>query len=608
MTILRRTFMALLAGGFAACASSRREADDGERLERLLADSDEAYLARNPIDALFRGDYRFAAQHGNWLTDAYVEAERSAAVDELKRLAAIDRDKLDATIRLACDCFRWQREITLRSLAPDLAPFRLCLEPDHFDGWHLFFPELSSGRSVAPYASVKDYENGLSRIDGFVGWLGTARERLREGAARGIVHPRLVAEHLVNQFDGLATQGLENSPFYEPIRRWPSAVPPAARERLATAYAAAIGGSLSPAFAAMRDFLKHEYLPRTRSSIGMSALPGGEGWYRHLIAEHTTTGLTPEQIHAMGLGDMVRIRQGMQQVMSMVSFDGTLPQFLQHLRTDARFRPVSANALADGYRTIGLRVNEALPRLFRHQPRTPLEIRPTPEHQAPTDAGARYQPGTPDGSSPGIFYFNTHNLASRSTFDMETLYLHEAVPGHHFQNMLAAENRTLPAMLRFGGNTAYAEGWALYAESLGPELGLFTDPFQRFGSYDDEMLRAMRLVVDTGIHAMGWTREQAIEFMLSHSAMSRGDATAEVERYIAVPAQALAYKVGQITITRLRREAEAALGARFDVRDFHEQVLMTGALPLTVLEAKIDGWVAGHSEPSRASAKPSLAQ
>jgi uncharacterized protein (DUF885 family) len=284
----------------------------------------------------------------------------------------------------------------------------------------------------------------------------------------------------------------------------------------------------------------------------------------------------------------------MDAVRRQVGFQGDLPAFFEHIRTDPRFKPASAEALAEGYRAIGRRVEAAIPRLFRTTPRSALEIRPVPAFLERNQAGAYYQQGTPDGTRPGVFYFNTYDLPSRTTPGMETLYLHEAVPGHHFQISLAQENEPLPNFMRFGGNTAFVEGWALYAESLGDELGLFTDPYQNYGRLDDEMLRAMRLVVDTGIHAMGWSRDQAIQYMLANSAMGRTDATSEVERYIAIPGQALAYKIGQLKIRELRTRAERALGDRFDIRDFHEQVLGTGALPLTVLERKIDDWIASR--------------
>jgi uncharacterized protein (DUF885 family) len=281
----------------------------------------------------------------------------------------------------------------------------------------------------------------------------------------------------------------------------------------------------------------------------------------------------------------------MEEVKTRVGFKGTLPEFFNFIRTDPQFKPKSKEDLTERYYAVGKRVDGTVGNLFSTLPKAKLEIRPVPAFREKNDAGGSYQQGTPDGSRPGVFYFNTSDLPSRTTPGIETLYLHEAVPGHHFQISLAQENESLPPFQRFGGNTAFVEGWALYAESLGPELGMFKDPYQLQGRYDDEMLRAMRLVVDTGLHSKGWTRDQAIQYMLDHSAMGKTDATAEVERYIAIPSQALAYKVGQLTISRLRAKAEKALGPKFDVRDFHAQVLMSGALPMAVLEQKIDDWI-----------------
>jgi uncharacterized protein (DUF885 family) len=279
-------------------------------------------------------------------------------------------------------------------------------------------------------------------------------------------------------------------------------------------------------------------------------------------------------------------------VQRQVGFKGSLPEFFEFIRTDPQFKFATKEAMRDAYYDVGKRVDAAVPALFNTIPKSKLEIRPVPAFKEKTDAAGSYQSGTPDGVRPGVFYFNSYDLPSRTTPGTETLYLHEGIPGHHFQISLAQENTSLPAFQRFGGNTAFVEGWALYAESLGPELGMFKDPYQLQGRYDDEMLRAMRLVVDTGLHAKGWSRDQAIDYMLAHSAMGRTDATAEVERYIAIPSQALAYKVGQLTISRLRARAEAALGPKFDIKAFHEQVLMTGALPMAVLEKKIDDWIA----------------
>jgi uncharacterized protein (DUF885 family) len=324
-------------------------------------------------------------------------------------------------------------------------------------------------------------------------------------------------------------------------------------------------------------------------------MPGGPALYRYLIAKMTTTEMEPQPIHALGLAEVARIQAGMERVREQVGFQGTRQAFARFMTTDPRFAPPSREAMRESFRQIDGRVRAVVGREFARVPRSPLEIRPVPSFKEKSSAAGSYEQGTPDGTRPGVFYYNAYDLAARYTWGYETLFLHEAIPGHHYQVMLAIENAALPPFQRFGGNTAYVEGWALYTESLGPTFGLFTDPYQLYGHYNDEMLRAMRLVVDTGIHALGWSRDQAIAYMLDNLAMSRTDATAEVERYIAIPGQALAYKLGQLTIRRLRTEAEQALGSKFDPREFHSQVLDSGALPLEVLERKIRDWIAAQS-------------
>jgi uncharacterized protein (DUF885 family) len=323
-------------------------------------------------------------------------------------------------------------------------------------------------------------------------------------------------------------------------------------------------------------------------------LPGGDRLYAHLARVNTTTDLTPDQIHRIGLENVARLHAEMEKVKVQVGFRGTLKEFFEHIRTDPKFKPKSREALTEGYYAIGKRVDATLPRLFRTMPRTRLEIRPVPALTEKGAARGSYNSGTLDGSRPGVFYFNAYDLPSRTTPGMETLYLHEGAPGHHFQISLSQENASLPNFQRFGGPTAFTEGWGLYAETLGPELGVYTDPYQYFGYLDSQLFRAIRLVVDTGIHSKGWTRDRTIQYILDNSSRGRSNATAETERYIAIPGQALAYKIGQLKISELRARAEQALGPRFDIREFHDQVLMSGALPLAVLEGKIDRWIASR--------------
>lgn len=596
---LARFFLWALLALLGACAATTPPAPDADaRLRRLMDDSDEALLDRNPLWALYRGDTRRADRFGDYLSPGYIDAERRAAEGELAALAQIPRDRLSGTDQIAYDTFRWAVTDRRERMSPPAATVWPMLALNPMTGWQMDFATLSSGSGVAPYRRGADYDAGLTRIDGFIAWLARAQQRMREGLGSGVVLPRVAVQRLIEQFDRFAAQGMADSPYLGPIRAFPDAVPVAERERLTRAYTDALQHRLQPAFVRVRAFLADEVLPRAPAAVGLSAVPGGAAYYDVLVRSNTTTTLTTAEIHRLGLAEVERITAAMAQVQQQVGFAGTPAEFLVMLRTNPRFSPASAQAMADGYADIGQRVDRALPRLFDTPPKTPLAIRPTPDYQAPTDAAARYSSGSLDTGQPGVFYFNTFDLPSRCTWAMETLYLHEAVPGHHLQASLATENTALPTLLRFDGNTAYIEGWALYAESLGSELGLFTDPYQRFGHLNDEMLRAMRLVVDTGLHANGWTREQAIDYLLAHSAMGRTDAVAEVERYIADPGQALAYKVGALTIQRLRRRAEQALGPRFDVRAFHQQVLGTGSVPMGVLEKKIDAWIAATTAAS----------
>jgi len=321
-------------------------------------------------------------------------------------------------------------------------------------------------------------------------------------------------------------------------------------------------------------------------------MKGGEALYRYDIQSTTTLPLTPDEIHQLGLKEVARITEGFEKVRQEVGFAGDLHAFFEYMRTSPRFQPKSGQQLTSDFYHIKTAVEAKVPQYFSTVPKTPLVIRPYPAYREKFEAGGSYDAGTPDGSRPGTFYFNTYDLPSRSTWEETTLFLHEGEPGHHFQISLAQENKALPNFMRFGGNTAYVEGWALYSETLGYDMGFYKDPYQRFGTLNDEMLRAMRLVVDSGIHSKGWTRDQAIQYMLDNSGEGRTDATAEVERYIAIPGQAVAYKVGALKIQELRRKAEAELGPKFDIRQFHAQLLNTGALPLTILEAKIDRWIA----------------
>jgi uncharacterized protein (DUF885 family) len=580
------------------------ESADDARLKQLFYNSDEASLERHPIEAVFRGDLRYADQFGDYLTDGYLVAERAAVEHDLATLNTIDRTRLTPTNQIAYDVFKTRNETDLAGFAPALLKVQRDLPIDHMNGFQTFYPDFASGNGAASFKTLADYENNLKRNAKYAVVLDRAIGLFRQGMKDKIVQPKLVVTNMIQEFDNLITEGVEGSTFYGPVKTFPATIPAADQARLKAAYAAQIRDVIIPAYRQMRDFLVNVYLPAARDTVGLSSLPGGDAYYTFLIRQNTTLPMTAEQVHQLGLTEVARILKGMEAQKQAVGFKGNLPAFFAFLRTDKQFQPSSVDQLRNGYRGIEARISKLIPEQFSLPPKTTLEIRPVPAFKEKTEAAGSYNGGTPDGSRPGVFYYNTYDLPSRYMWEMETLFLHEGVPGHHFQISLAQENTELPAFMRFGGNTAYVEGWALYAESLWNELGIESDPYQRMGGLNDEMLRAMRLVVDSGIHAKGWTRDQAIAYMLANSPMARTDATAEVERYIAIPGQALAYKIGQLTIARTKAKARAMLGPKFDPRDFHAQVLDTGALPMPVLEAKIDKWIAaGGGAAKRAAAR-----
>jgi uncharacterized protein (DUF885 family) len=564
---------------------------EGQKLARLFHESDEASLRRNPIGAIFRGDMRYADRLGDFITDAYFAGEKAAAEADLAALGRIDRSRLNETDKTAYDVFKWQTEDSLKNYAPEILALSRVLPVNHFSSFHTFYPTFASGEGAAPFRTVEDYENNLKRNRDYIVYHDRAIGRFREGLAAGVVDTRLTIGRVIEQLDQQLAEKPEDSPFYRPVLHFPEGFPEGDKARLQAAYLASIRDGIYPVYTRLRNFLRDEYLPHAREGVGLSSMKGGAKLYQRAIESTTTLPLTANEVHALGLREVARIKGEMEGIRAKVGFTGTLSQFFEHLRTDPKFAPVSRAAYRDGFYAIGRTVDARIRQQFSTIPKSRLEIREVEPFREKTEAGGSYNQGAPDGSRPGIFYFNAYDLPSRRVWGMETLYLHEGSPGHHFQISLAQENEALPAFMRFGGNTAFVEGWALYAETLWDELGMETDPYQRFGGLNDEMLRAMRLVVDSGLHAKGWSRQQAIDYMLANSGMSRTEVTAEVERYIAIPSQALAYKIGSLTILRLKDKAQRELGPRFDPREFHAQVLMTGALPMAVLEKKIDDWI-----------------
>lgn len=582
----------------AACATQQQQPtqvvskSEDQKLAQLFKDADEANLRLNPMEALGRGDMRYADRLGDYFSDAHNAEVLRTKQQELLRLASINRAALSADNAIYYDVFKYETEQAIRFASQPLSSVSDRVAIEHFFGIHNMFPDFSSGQSIAPFKTVKDYENGLKRMDEFVAIMDRAIVRMREGLATGHVQSQVVTDNVIAQLDTIIKQGVENSPYYMPIKDMPAEISGGDKKRLTDAYSQKIAKDIIPVYQRMKSFMEAEYKSKARRVPGLIGMKDGPLLYAALVEQHTTTSMTPKEIHEIGLSEVARITREMEAIKNEVGFKGTLKQFFEHLRTDPKFKFKSKQELLDTYNAVRARVDAGMPKLFNRTVKTPFEIRPIPDFIEKNSAGAYYMSGSLEANRPGVFYVNTYDLPARTKPGVESLFLHEAIPGHHYQISLSQETPSIPNFLRYGGNNAYVEGWALYTETLGRDLGLLTDPYQRFGKLDAEMMRAMRLVVDTGLHAKGWSREDAIKYMMDNSSMSRTDSTAEVERYIAIPGQALSYKIGQLTISRLRAEAEKELGARFDVRAFHDQVLNTGALPLKVLEAKIRNWVA----------------
>jgi len=562
--------------------------DSKQQLDALFESYFEDNLRASPILATFIGDARYNDQLPNFIGPEYRAEAKAPNQKYLAAIRAIDPASLAQAERISYDMFLYEREREQRS---EQYPFHL-LPLNQTGSLLTLMQSLGSGSNAQPFATVQDYENWLRRLDGLVVWMDQAIVNMREGMAQGVVQPRPVMEKVLVQLEAMDVTEAQASVYFGPVQNFPESFSAADRARLTTEFTRTLEQSVLPAYRRLRDFVRDEYLPRTRSTVAWTALPDGPAWYSYFVQEHTTTQMTADEIHQLGLGEVKRILGEMDQVRQQVGFKGDLPAFFAHLKTDPQFYYTNGADLLRDYGKLKMRIDAALPQLFSVFPKADYEVREVEAFRAASAAGASYQGPSADGSRPGIFYVNTYDLKAQPKYGIETLSLHEAAPGHHFQVAIQQELTGIPKFRRFGGDyTAYVEGWALYAESLGKELGMFTDPYQWFGRLNDEQLRAMRLVVDTGLHAKGWTREQGIRYMLDNSTLAESDVVSEVERYIARPGQALGYKVGDLALQQLRREAEAELGPKFDVRDFHREVLSDGAVPMDVLEAKVERWV-----------------
>jgi len=584
----------------AGCASPRapapvenpptadRAASESQKLQVVFDEYFEQQLQLNPILATSIGDPRYNDRFVVSIAPDVIAQERQLERDYLARINAIDRGRLSAQEQASYDIFKSSRE---REIDGFRFPGEL-IPMNQFYSVPNSFVQLGSGNGMQPFKTVRDYDNFLKRIDGFVQWTDQAIVNMREGIRRGYTLPRILAERTLPQLQAQVVPRAEDSLYWGPVTGMPAGFPAEDRERLTAAYRAAIETKIVPAYRKLHDFMRDEYVPKARASDGMEGLPDGKAWYAYNVSRITTTDYTPEQIHQIGLDEVKRIHAEMAGVMQRVGFKGTLQEFFTHLNSDPQFFWPTREALVAGYVDIKNRVDPQLPKLFEILPRADYEVRAVEPFREKSAAGGQYQAASEDGSRPGIFYANAYDLRARPKRAMEALSLHEGNPGHHFQISIQREQQGLPKFRRFGGYTAYVEGWGLYAESLGPELGMYGDPYQYFGRLEAELWRSIRLVVDTGLHAKGWTREQVLAYMSENSSEGEARRVSEAERYMAIPGQALAYKIGQLKISELRARAEKELGPKFDVRRFHTAVLADGALPLDVLEAKIDRWIA----------------
>jgi uncharacterized protein (DUF885 family) len=559
-----------------------------QKLDRLYEVFWEESLKLNPLQATFQGDDRYNDQLPNFFSEETRRQAHDFTARWLKQIEDIGPDGLDGQARLSYDIFVKNGKDSLES-----EQFPTHLMPiNQFSNIAGFAAQLGSGTNAQPFKTVKDYDNWRSRGGKLAPIFDQAIANMREGMRQGVVQPKALMVKVLPQMDALIADKAENTLFWGPIKNMPASFSDADKARITAEYRTMIEDEIMPAFSRLRDFIAKDYLPACRDTAGMGDLPNGQAWYAFNAYQSMSIRRSPAEVHQTGLDEVARIHGEIRKVMQDVGFKGSLQDFFKYVNTDKKFAFASEDALLAHYRSIETQLEPGLNRMFNLKPKAGFEIRPVEAFRAQSAAGGEYQSPSEDGSRPGIFYVNTYDMPSRKTWDSEDLFLHEAKPGHHFQIAIQQELTDIPKFRRFGGETAYAEGWGLYSETIGKELGVLKDPYMYFGELQNELWRAIRLVVDTGFHSKGWTREQVIAYMLENSAASETDAVSEAERYMAIPGQALAYKTGQMKITELRARAEKALGDKFDIKAFHDEVLKDGAVPLSVLETKIDRWIA----------------
>ena len=561
----------------AGCAG---ESDPTRELHQIFEDEWEFRLQEDPLFATSVGVHDFNDRLPE-VNEAAQQRRARFQEELLARLDGIDLDRLSREDQINLDIFRIQLDSRIASFR-----YRSHLIPILADsGFHTSFARLPED---VPLGTVRDYENYISRMQAFPLYMGEHIELMGEGLRTGFTQPQVILEGYEGSIQAQVVEDPTASVFYAPFQNFPSAVPEDQRERLRESGKRAIREAIVPAYREFLEFMVDEYRPGARTTLGASELTNGREYYAYLIRHFTTLDLTPDQVHEIGLKEVARIRREMDEVIREVEFEGDFDAFLQFLRTDPRFYPETPEQLLKEASYIAKKMDGKLPALFKTLPRLPYTVEPVPESIAPKYTAGRYVSAPIGSTRSGYYWVNTHALESRTLYTLEALTLHEAVPGHHLQNALRQELTELPDFRRFSSFNAFGEGWGLYSERLGLEAGFYTDPYSNFGRLTYEMWRACRLVVDTGLHAMGWTRQQTMDYLASNTALSLHEIRTETDRYISWPGQALAYKMGELKIRELREKAEKALGERFDVREFHDAVLLNGSIPLSVLEDQIE--------------------
>jgi uncharacterized protein (DUF885 family) len=568
-------------------ASATNASAASKQLNKLADEYWDAQARFDPVSAGESGDNRFPDQIGMSIAPRNRAHQFAQYKGYLKRLQAIRRDDLAQRDQTSYDILDYELKTALR-----FEPFPEHLLPlNQMDALPVTLANYSSGQQAQSLATVKGYQAYLSRLNQLGPWIDQAIANMREGMKRGIVQPKAIMESALPQFKQLVANKAEDSIYYSPVKNFPAGFSDADKKKLTAAYRSTIAGKLNPALKRLADFIEHDYLPACRTSTGWSALPQGMDWYLARVASQTTTDLQPEQIHQIGLKEVARIQSEFARIGPKMGYDGPPAGLPVWVSEQAKYMPFKTEGeIIDVYRNLNTQLQAKLPALFSLRPKTPLDLRLEPELSRAT-ASDHYTPPAVDGSRPGVFWSVVNDPKQYGSTGMVTLFLHEGQPGHHFHIALMQE-LGLPNFRKFGGNNAFTEGWALYAETLGKEMGMFDKPEDYFGHLNDEMLRAVRLVVDTGMHAKGWTREQSIQYMRETLGQSEAEARNATERYMAWPAQALGYKIGALKIQELRARAEKALGPKFSLPKFHEIVLGEGTLPLALLEKKVDRWIA----------------